>query len=751
MGGIGPRKLKVMSTTPFLSTLFALLVPAFTFSQGEITRSEARALAGRFLETLQYDQSPERQAHLLAFMGRAARQAATESHAQLATDYTVFKIGEAAPPHVYVFAPAPIGKTWYRRLKLTLVREDGRLVLASRVMRQWNETRIYFWQEEEPVEIAYTNKYLRELRRTALRYARKTHPDAARPKANTKVLAGDWIVDQEALYLQNGDSLPQDVGRITVHQYLEKRRLNIWHTGTGRPSDFGLDSFPGHWYLKGRILLEMRDRDNHYDLYLLEEIGAEFVRRYSLQGGDTLRQRLARYSAEVLEREMAKRMGTPVDWQAIEGLDWVIPPQYDDIEATPGAFLRVKRNDRFGILDLSGSIRLPADYDYVTFFGADGRAAALKEGVWRWVDTTGRAVGYLDGEGADNYYCYPFMLVRQQGKAILLDSVGNLMFWSDYNYIFPLNGHVLEAQKIPHSGLVRHDGTVVLPPVYDGFSPAEHEAWVYVVFQNKRGLFDTKEQKWILPPEFDQIAVHSQLIEAYRVSEPAFFDLAGQPLPPPVPGALHYFGNGLFKVMREGQQGVDRRDGSTVIPPLYDEIKLLDEMPLFAVSRDGLWGLFDTLGREILPPRYDWLRPCRSSLYGSSGMFVIFSQNRREGLLDSLGNELLPAVYNHIGSYDAEVDRLPVKKEGKFGLIGRQGREVLPPKYDLLIGNHEIGFVVKQDDRHGLADANGAQVLPLVFDELRPLTKHWRDPYNPVEGFLLARVGSLWGMLRIPK
>jgi hypothetical protein len=749
MGGIGQRKLKVMSTTPFLSTLFALLLPAFTFSQGEITRREARALAGRFLETLQYDQSPERQAHLLAFMDRAAQQAATESHAQLATDYAVFKIVEAAPPHVYVFAPAPIGKTWYRRLKLTLVREDGRLVLASSIKQERDETRIYFWQDEEPVEIAYTNKYLRELRRTTLRYARKTHPDAARARTNTQVPAGDWIVDQEGLYLQNGDSLPQDAGRITVHQYLEKRRLNIW--SIGRPPDLGLDSFPGYWYLKGRILLEMGHRDNHYGIYLLEEMEKESMSRYSLQGGDTLRQRLVRYSPEILDRETAERMETPVDWQAIEGLDWVIPPQYDDIEFTPGAFLRVKRNDRFGILDLSGGIRLPTDYEYVTLFGADGRAAALKEGVWRWVDTTGRAVGYLGGEGADNRYSYPFMLVWQQGKTILLDSVGNLMFWSDYNYIFPLNGQVLEARKIPHSGLVRHDGTVVLPPVYDGFSPAEHEAWVYVDFQKKKGLFDTKEQKWILPPEFDQISVHSRMIEAYRVSEPAFFDLAGRPMAPPVPGALHYFGNGLFEVVREGKRGVDRRDGRTVIPPLYDEVKILDEMPLFAVSRDGLWGLFDTLGREILPPRYDWLRPCGSSRYGSSGVFVIFSQNREEGLLDSLGNELLPAVYNHIGSYDAEADRLPVGKQGKYGLIDRKGREALPPKYDLLIGNHEIGFVVKQDDKHGLVDANGAQVLPLDFDELRSLTDHWRDPYNPVEGFLLARVGSLWGMLRIPK
>lgn len=76
-------------------------------------------------------------------------------------------------------------------------------------------------------------------------------------------------------------------------------------------------------------------------------------------------------------------------------------------------------------------------------------------------------------------------------------------------------------------------------------------------------------------------------------------------------------------------------------------------------------------------------------------------------------------------SLDAQV-LLPVKQNGKWGLINSKGNLKVLPTYDALDIYNEYGYVLAQKkDKLGLINNEGKQILPAIYDEINLLNQYF--------------------------
>lgn len=71
-----------------------------------------------------------------------------------------------------------------------------------------------------------------------------------------------------------------------------------------------------------------------------------------------------------------------------------------------------------------------------------------------------------------------------------------------------------------------------------------------------------------------------------------------------------------------------------------------------------------------------------------AGRYYVYKENGKQGLLDSQGKIVVEPYYSEI--IDMDKDTIIVRKGSKYGLIKRDGMEVLMPKYDEITYNLEL-------------------------------------------------------------
>lgn len=99
------------------------------------------------------------------------------------------------------------------------------------------------------------------------------------------------------------------------------------------------------------------------------------------------------------------------------------------------------------------------------------------------------------------------------------------------------------------------------------------------------------------------------------------------------------------------------------------------------------------------------------------------------GVIDKEGNEIVPCTYNSISSYCE--GRAVVKKNGKYGFINKQGQEIVPCIYDDVSCFSEGLAVVRRNKLYGYVDSVGKEVLPCVYSTAYDFSEGLACVYKP--------------------
>lgn len=379
----------------------------------------------------------------------------------------------------------------------------------------------------------------------------------------------------------------------------------------------------------------------------------------------------------------------------------IIKPVYDGTQSVSlDKFIWVWKNEKCGFIDREGKVRIPLQYESLSFFYSNIARATKNE-----------RTGFINRSGE---VIIPFTygiwnIVRHksnyvEGRILLRDSTFK------YGYIDTTNTVLIPYQYEEAQEFL--DGHAIVGIMHEG--------------QIQYGAID-KHNNVTIPFIYHTLSYqHDNLYFAYRMWS--------------VPK-----GDGYFDYYHG--MGVIDSNNNVIIPFEYDSIRpridyiylkenscqpLELEKHLACFKYDRGWSIVDLMGRETTC--------CYEDMgYIQSGHVVV--KKGDWGLIDTAGNTKIPFSYDKIEIKSDGI--VTVKKGEKWAYWNTEGKQLSDFVYDTLSEYREGLAIVKKDNKYQMIDMEGK-----VFLKKIPLDYTWWT-YHPVQGpnTLLFKKGDKYGLM----
>lgn len=353
--------------------------------------------------------------------------------------------------------------------------------------------------------------------------------------------------------------------------------------------------------------------------------------------------------------------------------------QYDQIEAISNKdsnnnvwyednILKVKKDGKYGIIDLTGKELSPCQYDDIT--ALEGIKNTLK--------------------------------VAKDGKIGILDSEGKEILGTQYVDVTNLGkdnkeGFIVSGEDGKY-GIVDYSNQTILEPKYDEIAKIYGND-MYVVKQAGKQILVKKDGTEILKTGFDEIK------EILKNAD-----------------------NGVVYT-QNGKYGVMKTTGEVTIAPEYEELKEAKSGLLIA-KQNGKYGVIDLQKETKIEPNYLSISyDEKADIYVaekedySSDMIDNTFTVRQSGILIELDDEKGYAelkqgeeykYYNFkfeekaITEIHTSNTLFKSKKDGKYGFVDKDGKVIVDYQYDDATEQNTYGYAgIKKDGKWGAIDNKG--------------------------------------------
>ena len=181
-------------------------------------------------------------------------------------------------------------------------------------------------------------------------------------------------------------------------------------------------------------------------------------------------------------------------------------------------------------------------------------------------------------------------------------------------------------------------------------------------------------------------------------------------------------------------------------PKVLDESSSIEDIYFSDYEApDEKWGYMDMSGETVIKPKYDDVRDMKSNITAAN-------LNGRWGYIDQSGKTVIDFIYKQVLDFNEEEDRAivqdfsnnwilidadnkiidsleyqdyksfsgsycPVAYAGQWGLIDRDGNEIIKPAFGSIkiIGG---SCIVKRDDKYGIIAIDGKELMPFNYDRI---------------------------------
>lgn len=184
----------------------------------------------------------------------------------------------------------------------------------------------------------------------------------------------------------------------------------------------------------------------------------------------------------------------------------------------------------------------------------------------------------------------------------------------------------------------------------------------------------------------------------------------------------------------------------------YDfEITKVTQINYHVINEDNKYGVIDRNGNVVVKAKYDVVQIPNPS----KDIFIcMYDYNSEEkdyssDVLNSKGEKLYQE-YGNIQAIPTETtyDGIPFektvlkfKKDGKYGLIDLDGKQVLKPEYENLsaIPYKEGMLIAKKDDKSGVVNINGKTVIPTEYESITADNYYNDETMYKTTGFIVSK------------
>lgn len=394
---------------------------------------------------------------------------------------------------------------------------------------------------------------------------------------------------------------------------------------------------------------------------------------------------------------------------------------YDDIEKLEGHngyYHKVRRKDKYGVIDIFGREIIYTDYEVIEVIG--GKRVGqynLKmkyNGKWGVMEPATQII--LEQFFYDEMGTYgdsdQLLLVKRNGKYGFRDVGYSHHGDRDTKLIYDeLEDYREGGSKFTRGEvkgkLVISEKTGYLIETFPNESGKYPEnKWVYPhsdlsVFEKngKKGLRHKKSKEVIVPPTYDNIY------------------------------SKHGHTEEVFVVQKSGKRGLLNTNGKIVIPINYKSIysapKEKRKNPTLSYGHfesifkletlDGKYGLADYQGNILLPPKYDGIS------YARENHFIV-TKDSKVGIFDTESQKFkLDFKYDKISKPSSILQNgfFLSEKDGLQGMVSYDGKVLLKPENLRIVIKSEKIYVINKNNRiRYMVDPLGELVSPTIPDSI---------------------------------
>jgi hypothetical protein len=293
---------------------------------------------------------------------------------------------------------------------------------------------------------------------------------------------------------------------------------------------------------------------------------------------------------------------------------------------------------------------------------------------------------------------------------------------------------VFSAKKDTAYGVIDRTGNVIVP-----FELDEHISTSYSEFYmpKKKGKYALADSsfKLLTPFKYDRIDYFSNGVCRVEIGgKNTYIDKKGKELLALTAKNLEALNSQLFSIKvgdkgYYGQHGVLNTAGKMIVPGLYDYVGL--EGKGIVVRLEQKLGYYNKQGVLVLPAAYDNIK-----LSGDSS-FLRVELKEKTGAYSFAGKALTPIKYSTFGEFEQGLAE--VSADGKYGLLNKKWKEIVPLIYEDLDLIDSTCYIFKKNGRYGLNYlGEGKTGISPVYDKME---------YQNESGLLLVSIGGKWGLL----
>lgn len=348
--------------------------------------------------------------------------------------------------------------------------------------------------------------------------------------------------------------------------------------------------------------------------------------------------------------------------------------------------LKVKKNGKYGIIDLIGKELLPTEYDEITVL-----------------------------EGIENS-----IIIKKDGKVGLVNDVGNIIIDCDKNEIKAIgdsykNGYITVDNQGKY-GVVSATKKKILENKYDDIKQVALDEYYLVKENDKQELINSKGEI-ILEDGFDDIKsittngiifTQNELYGEMNLTKEITLEIKYQDLKEAY--------DGIYIAKQDGKYGIIDNIGNILIPYEYQEMTYNKKANLFFAENseyntaiidneynikvDGILSEINTEKEYIrmrIGDEYKYYNlkgeEISNTIALSENTMFLSKKQGKYGYVDKKGNEVTEFIYDDATEQN-EYGFVAVKKDGLWGAIDSTGKEIIEPKYNL-DNNLKIDFIGK--------------------------------------------------------
>lgn len=418
----------------------------------------------------------------------------------------------------------------------------------------------------------------------------------------------------------------------------------------------------------------------------------------------------------------------------------------------------VQHNDtkRYGLLNARGEQVLNSTYDSLLLFDqfALGKIQRPSGENWFAFSTEGQALNSIGYQDIADTTAYGQVIAKRNDKLGLLSAEGKERTSFEFDSIHAVLPNRLIVQHARGVGLIDDSGNWLITPYNDQLSfHTDHYQFSQgsasgLADLNGKQLTKGYEETFFLPGGYFKRSEKGY--QAYFFNDSLVFDNHYDTI---------YALNSASWYLKRGDKQFFFRYEDQFVTNLSSGLQELGQFQenYIAFKEDDQWGFLDEIGQLRIANRYDsvknfsegialvkligkWgainrneelvLQPIYDSIGSFYNALTVVKTSKKYGLVDRTGREVLAVKYDLITRHQGWIE---LEIGGLKGISDIRGRIIKSPQYDAVQPLDPLHFLVRKGSKYGVVNRNGRDVIPLAYEQVKA---------SPL-GFLALKKGKL--------